>query len=36
MQFSFQVIMLGSLADTPVIETKYSQIVIFIELVNAL
>jgi hypothetical protein len=36
MQFSFQVVMLGSLVDTLVIETKYSQIVIFIEFVNAL
>lgn len=36
MQFSFQVIMLGSITDTLVIETKYSQIVIFIEFVSAL
>lgn len=36
MQFSFQLIFLDSIADTLVIETNYSQIVIFIEFVNAL
>ena len=36
MQFSFQVTMLGSPADTLVIETKYSQVIIFIVFVNAL
>jgi hypothetical protein len=36
MQFSFQVKMLGSWADTLTIETKCSLIVLFIEFVNAL